>query len=64
MNKLNMMDWVAFVLLIVGGLNWGLSVFDMNIVAILGDSIANIVYIVVALAAVYVALMLTKYSRR
>ena len=27
MNKLNVIDWVALVLLIVGGLNWSLSVF-------------------------------------
>ena len=64
MNKLTVLDWVAFVLLAVGGLNWGLTAFNWNVVALLGDGIARIVYIVVALAAIYVLMMMSKYARR
>ena len=53
--KMNALDWIAFVLVIVGGLNWGLAVFDFNLVsAILGVGVAaKIVYGLVGLSAVY-----------
>lgn len=44
---------VAFILLVAGGLNWGLDAFGMNVVDMLGAGIAKIVYILVALAAVF-----------
>ena len=47
MNKLTVIDWVAFVLLVVGGLNWGLTALGSNIVEPLGASIAQIVYLLV-----------------
>ena len=47
---------VAFVLLIVGGLNWGLSAaFQLNVVDMLlgaGSMVSRVVYILVGLAAV------------
>ncbi len=55
--RLNALDWVAMVLLIVGGLNWGLvGLFDIDVVArILGvmTTASRTVYILVGLAAVY-----------
>ena len=49
---------LALVLLIIGGLNWGLvGLFQFNLVAILfgADSLlSNIVYILVGISAVYV----------
>lgn len=48
---------VAFILLIVGGLNWGLSAaFQWNVVDMLlgaGSAVSRVVYILVGLAAVY-----------
>lgn len=47
---------IAFVLLVVGGINWGLEAFGYNLVAmILGaDSVATkVVYVLVGLAAIY-----------
>ena len=47
---------IAFVLLVIGGLNWlliGLGVGD--VVAYLGSTLATIVYILVGLSAVYLA---------
>ena len=50
------LDLIVGILLIIGGLNWGLvGLFDFNLVGfIFGVSvIAKIIYIVVGLAAVY-----------
>ena len=51
-NKaLHMVTWI---LLVVGGLNWGLvGLMDLNLVAKLGEGIAMIVYILVGLSALY-----------
>jgi uncharacterized membrane protein YuzA (DUF378 family) len=52
----NPFGWVAFALTIIGGLNWGLvGAFDLDLVnLILGSGIiADIVYILVGLSAVY-----------
>jgi uncharacterized membrane protein YuzA (DUF378 family) len=46
---------IAFVLLIIGGLNWGLEVFGFGVERFVGSSIANIIYILVALSALYEA---------
>ncbi|MDN2710038.1 DUF378 domain-containing protein [Janthinobacterium sp. SUN118] len=56
-TRLNALDWVAMVLLIVGGLNWGLvGLFDIDVVArLLGDvtMASRTVYVLVGLAALY-----------
>lgn len=59
-KPLNAIDWIAFTLLVVGGLNWGLvALFQFDLVATLfggQDSlIARIVYALVAVSAIYVA---------
>ena len=57
MNKLNAVDWIALVLLIVGGLNWGLvGFFNFDLVAaIFGvmSALSRIVYGLVGLSALY-----------
>lgn len=56
--------WVAFVLVIVGGLNWGLlALLNFNLVnAIFGSvpTLERVVYVLVGLSAVYVAALYTK----
>jgi len=53
----SIIDWIALVLVIIGGLNWGLyGLLQMDLVALLFGSIpilATIVYSLVGLAAVY-----------
>lgn len=66
-KKMSGMDWVGMVLLIVGGLNWGLvGAFDFNLVSeIFGENstLGDIVYILVGLAAVWmVGMSLMKKS--
>ncbi len=57
MKKLNFMDIIALILLIVGGLNWGLvGLFQFDLVsAIFGvmSGLARFIYVVVSLAALY-----------
>ncbi|HWQ44299.1 MAG TPA: DUF378 domain-containing protein [Methanosarcina barkeri] len=57
-------DWLALVLVIVGGLNWGLvGLFGFDLVAaIFGDmsTLSRIVYSLVGLAAVYMIYFATK----
>jgi uncharacterized protein len=62
-KKMKWIEWVAFVLLIVGGLNWGLvGLFDLNLVTLLfGESImTKIVYGLVGASAVYGAFITKK----
>jgi len=67
MNKLNGMDWVAIILVIVGGLNWGLvGIFNFDLVAaIFGDMsmLARIVYTLVGLSALYMIMTVRKISK-
>ena len=65
--KLNIVDTIALILVIVGGLNWGLvGLMQYNLVeAILGQTtLAAIVYILVGLAAVYLAVISVKLERK
>lgn len=68
MNKLTGMDWLALILVVIGGLNWGLvSLFDLNIIsAIFGDMtlLSKLIYDIVALAALYVLWAAGKWSRK
>ena len=51
----NVFEWIAVILLVIGGLNWGLvGLLNMNLVeTIAGSSIARIVYILVGVSGVY-----------
>lgn len=67
MAKFHAWDWVATVLLIIGGLNWGLvGAFDFNLVsALFGPMsvLSRIVYIIVGLAGIYMAIEAIRWSR-
>lgn len=62
MPKMNILDWIAFILVIIGGLNWGLvGLFDYDLVAkIFGDDamLAKIVYTLVGIGALYLVIMM------
>jgi len=55
------LDLIALVLVIVGGLNWGLvGLFDLDLVAALfgvGSILAKIVYMLVGLSALWLAVV-------
>lgn len=56
-NRMTAVDWIAMVLLIVGGINWGLiGLLNFNLVAaIFGEmsAITRVVYTLVGLSALY-----------
>jgi hypothetical protein len=62
------MDTIAAILLIVGGLNWGLvGIFNFDLVAAIfgsGAALSRIVYAVVGLCAVYQGLSWKSIQRR
>jgi len=56
------LDWITLILIVIGGLNWGLVAINpaYNIVAMLGPTIARIVFALVGLSALYVIYYLFK----
>ena len=64
MTEKSVIDWIALVLVIVGGLNWGLvGLLNVDLVELIFGSIPilqRIVYIVVGLAAIYLIYFATK----
>lgn len=66
MQKLTVVDTVALVLLIIGGLNWGLMGLGMgNVVeAIFGITLSRLIYFLVGVSAVYVAWLWMKLERK
>jgi len=61
-NRLNAFDWIALVVLVVGGLNWGLvGLLDFDLVAfIFGtfSTVTRVIYVIVGLCALYIAVMI------
>lgn len=63
--KMSALDWVAWVLVIVGALNWGLVGFlDYNLVdSIFGmGTFSKIIYDLVGLSAVYMLITMGKHK--
>jgi uncharacterized membrane protein YuzA (DUF378 family) len=67
-RSLNVFDWVALVLVIIGGINWGLvGLADFDLVAALFGEMAmltRIVYALVGLAGLYAIVMAVRLGRR
>jgi uncharacterized membrane protein YuzA (DUF378 family) len=65
--KFNGIDWVAYVLVLIGALNWGLvGAFKFNLVEkIFGDMtvLARIIYVLVGLAALYLVVTVGKLAK-
>jgi uncharacterized membrane protein YuzA (DUF378 family) len=68
MFRLNTIDWFALILLIIGGINWGLvGAFDFNLVsAIFGDFtfLTRLIYILVGLSGIYMLIVLITRTER
>jgi uncharacterized membrane protein YuzA (DUF378 family) len=64
LNKLSVLDWVAMVLVIVGGLNWGLALWDVNLVTMIFGGIASWIYALVGLAALYMIWLSMKLAKK
>ncbi len=68
MKQLNVFDWVALVLVVVGGLNWGLvGIFNFDLVATIFGTmsvLARAVYALVGISAVYLAVISMQLAKR
>ncbi len=55
--KKTVLDWIALVLVIIGGLNWGLvGIFNYNLVDSIfsvGGVVSTIIYILVGISALW-----------
>lgn len=58
------LDWIALLLAIIGGLNWGLiGLMNVDFVATVlgaGSAAARVVYVLVGLAAIYLVYFMVK----
>jgi uncharacterized membrane protein YuzA (DUF378 family) len=65
---LSTFDWIALVLLIVGGLNWALvGLFDFNLVSVLFGPmsyLSRLVYVLVGASALYVLYLGARLNNR
>lgn len=65
-KRMTAVDWIAMLLLIVGGINWGLvGLFDFDLVAFLFGAmtgISRVVYVLVGLSALYAVYFCSKMS--
>jgi uncharacterized membrane protein YuzA (DUF378 family) len=63
----NILDWIALLLVIIGGINWGLiAAMDYDLVAALfgdGSMVSRIVYALVGLAALYSLSFLARFPK-
>jgi len=67
MRDLNFLDWIVIILVVIGGLNWGLiGFFNFNLVeAVFGTgTFVRIVYALVGIAAIYFAVLSSSLRRR
>ena len=68
MNKLSVIDWIALVLVIIGGINWGLiGFFNFDLVATIFGSasvLSRIIFDLVGLSAVYLLFVVPKMGKQ
>ena len=68
MKNLNVLDWIVLILVIIGGLNWGLvGFFGFDLVAaIFGEMslLSKIVYDLVGLSAVYLLITVKGLAKK
>ncbi len=68
-KELTVLDKIALILVVIGGLNWGLiaisPMYDI-VQLLLGfmPVLAQLVYLLVGVAAIYVAVAMTKFARK
>ena len=66
--KMSTWGWIAFVLVMIGALNWGLvGIFGFDLVAAIFGAmsfITRLIYILVALGAIYMLFMAPKMNKQ
>lgn len=65
MRNLGVFDWTALIILLIGGINWGLvGFFGFDLVAAIFGPASRVIYAIVGLAAIYVAVISPSFTRR
>ncbi len=69
MKNLSILDWIALLLLVIGGVNWGLiGLFQYDLVATLfggaAGAVARVIYTIVGLSAVYILAISAKLAKK
>jgi len=70
MRSLTGLDWTTLILVIIGGLNWGLVGFSQNfdmVAAISGGPssvVARVIYWLIGLSALYLVFVVSSFSRK
>jgi len=68
MKKLNVLDWIVVILVIIGAINWGLvGFFGFDLVAtIFGEmsAVARVIYALVGLSGLYTIYLATVMSKK
>ena len=59
MAEMNAIDWIARILVIIGALNWGLGIWNINVVGNLGVG-TTIIYALVGLSGIWEIIKLFK----
>lgn len=63
--RINSIDWIAYALTIIGGLNWGLvGAFKFNLVTeIFGENsgLSRLIFVLVGLSAIYLLYTASKF---
>ena len=66
--KFNTADGIAYLLVIIGGINWGLiGLFEFNLVDAIfgaGSTLSRIIYVLVGISAVYLIYTASKVKGR
>ena len=67
MNKLNTLDWIVLILVIIGAINWGLiGLFSFDLVAVIFGAmgiITRIIYVLVGLSGIYLLFTVGKFKK-
>ena len=67
-KRMTAAEWIPMLLLIIGGLNWGLvGLFDLDVVARLfgeGSPLSRVIYVAVGLSALYSLYMSARLSSK
>ncbi|KPU42277.1 hypothetical protein OXPF_40620 [Oxobacter pfennigii] len=66
--KLDLFDWLALILVVIGAINWGLlGLLNVDLVALIFggqmEFVSKVIYSIIGLAGAYMIYMLTKLKR-
>ncbi len=68
MHKLSGLNWIAIILLIIGGINWGLvGLFDFDLLSVLFGKMTaftRVIYTLVGLSGIYTIFVMNKLARK